>query len=84
MYYIYFAKSLKNGKVYIGLTNKNPEVRVKEHNQNSNTWSKHNKPLRLIYYESFVCKEDAIQREKFFKTGIGKKVKKAIISVMDP
>jgi len=84
MYSVYFAKSLKNGKVYVGFTIKKPEIRVVEHNNDSNTWSKHNKPLKLIYYEEYICKEDAEKRENFFKTGIGKKIKKAIIECLDP
>ena len=84
MYYIYFAKSLKNKKVYVGFTSVDPKIRVEQHNQNSNKWSSQNKPLKLIYYETFVCKKDAILRESFFKTGIGKRIKKAIIEIMDP
>ena len=83
MYYVYFAKSLKNGKIYVGSTAKNPAVRVTEHNQGSNQWSTQNKPLKLIYHEKYACKSDATQREKFYKTGFGKKIKYAIIQAMD-
>ena len=38
LYFVYFAKSLKNNKVYVGLTRKEPEIRVKEHNNGSNKW----------------------------------------------
>ena len=54
-----------------------------EHNQGNTQWSKNNRPLKLVYYESYACKEDGIKREIFFKTGIGKKIKKAIVQVMD-
>jgi len=33
----------------------------------------------LIYFEKYECKECAIAREKFYKTGVGKRVKYAII-----
>lgn len=82
MYYVYFAKSIKNGKVYVGYTSKKPEVRVKEHNSSSNTWSSKNRPLKLIYYESYFCEKDARLREKFFKMGFGKKVKKLILEAI--
>ncbi len=82
MYYIYFAKSLKNNKVYVGYTSKEPEERIREHNQGSNSWSKLNKPLKLIYYENYICLEDARLREKFFKSGFGKRLKKLIIQEM--
>jgi putative endonuclease len=80
MFYIYFAKSLKNGKVYVGSTSKSPELRVSEHNNGSNKWSSHNRPLQLIYYESYYCAQDAKLREKFYKSGFGKKIKGIIIS----
>ncbi len=83
MYYVYFAKSIKNGKIYVGFTSKNPKVRVDEHNSGSNKWSKLNKPLKLVYFESYVCEKDARLREKYYKTGVGKKIKYAIIKVMD-
>ena len=31
------------------------------------------KPWRLIYYEAYTIKEDAINREKFLKSGSGKR-----------
>ena len=79
MYFIYFAKSLRNNKVYCGFTSKNPKERVYEHNKSTNKWSSQNKPLKLIYYENYVCKDDALLRESFYKTGIGKAIKKLII-----
>ncbi|MGE5041768.1 MAG: GIY-YIG nuclease family protein [Candidatus Levyibacteriota bacterium] len=79
MFHVYFAKSLKNGKVYVGHTGKEPEERVKEHNNSANEWSKNNKPFKLIYYERYSCKEDAVSREKFYKTGFGKRIKYLII-----
>lgn len=83
MYYVYFAKSKRNSKVYVGSTDKEPLERVNEHNQGSNAWTRSNGPFKLLYYESFVCKEDAEKREKFYKTGIGRKIKNAIIKEMD-
>ena len=81
-YFIYFAKSIKNNKVYVGFTEKEPKVRVDEHNFGTNKWSRANKPLKLMYFEKYFCKKDALLREKFYKSGIGKKIKKAIIVAM--
>ncbi len=83
MYSIYFAKSLKNGKIYVGFTPKHAEERVIEHNLGSNHWSKANKPLKLIYFETYCCEKDARLREKYFKSGIGKRVKYAIVKEFD-
>jgi len=82
MHFAYFAKSLSNNKVYVGRTDKMPTNRVSDHNNGSNEWTKHNGPFKLVYYESYICKEDSIARENFYKTGMGRKVKKAIVEVM--
>ncbi len=79
MYAVYFAQSIRNGKIYVGSTSKDPSVRIKEHNESSNEWSRNNKPLELVYYETFICKEDASKREVFYKSGMGRRIKKAII-----
>jgi len=83
MFFVYFAKSLKNGKIYVGRSEKSPAVRVEEHNLGSNTWTRQNGPFKLVYYESYICKEDSVQREQFYKTGTGKKVKLAICRDME-
>ena len=82
MHFVYFAKSEKNGKIYVGSTEKDPHIRVKEHNQSSNKWTSSNGPFKLIYFESFHCEMDKSKREKFYKTGIGKKIKMAIVKEM--
>jgi len=82
MHFVYFAKSDKNGKIYVGSTNKDPNIRVKEHNQSSNKWTSENGKFKLVYYESFECKNDSMKREQFYKTGIGKRIKMAIVKEM--
>ena len=79
MYKVYLLKSLKNGKSYVGMTTKDVEVRLVEHNEGSNTWTRNNRPFELKYFENYVCQEDAMKREKFFKTGQGKKLRKIIL-----
>ncbi|MFH1280872.1 MAG: GIY-YIG nuclease family protein [Candidatus Beckwithbacteria bacterium] len=79
MYNVYFIESQKNYQVYVGYTSKTPEERLNEHNQGSNQFSKTYKPFKLIYFETYHCKTDAIKRENFYKSGFGKRIKKAII-----
>ena len=83
MFHVYFAKSVKNGKIYVGSTKKEPKTRVREHNQSSNKWTNQNGHFRLIYYESYYCLKDAKAREKFYKMGFGKKIKKLIVSKLN-
>lgn len=77
-HYIYFLESLKNNKVYVGRTDKSPEHRVEQHNKGTNTWTKANGPFKLLYYEVYSCNKDAVLRERFYKTGFGKRIKKLI------
>ena len=79
MYFLYFLKSVKNGKVYVGSTSKKPEVRLAEHNSGTNQWTRQNRPFKLVYFEKYHCINDAKSRELFYKTGVGKVVKRIII-----
>ena len=83
MFQVYFLKSKRNKKVYVGVTAKDPSIRLKEHNSASNNWSRNNGPFDLIYFESYHCKEDALRREKFYKGGFGKMVKNSIIDTLE-
>ena len=80
MYFVYVLISLKNKKSYIGVTSKTPTIRLIEHNTSSNKWTRINKPFKIKYYESYYCKKDALHRENFLKSGIGRKLVKIIIN----
>ena len=67
-------------KRYVGSTGKNPLVRLKEHNAGSNKFTKGHKPFTLIYTEEFETRTEALQREKFLKTGQGRKFLDTIIN----
>jgi putative endonuclease len=80
MYHVYILKSLLDStKSYVGLTIREPDERLEEHNSGLSKFTKTNKPWKLIYYENFYCKLCAEKREKFLKSGIGYKIKKMII-----
>ena len=72
-------RSLKNGKRYVGSTSKKPSRRLMEHNQGSNKWTWANRPFELVYKETFVGKSEAIKREKFLKSGQGRKFLDSVI-----
>jgi len=73
MYTVYVLKSLKNDKRYIGYTSKSAPDRLKEHNTGSNKFTKRNSPFRIYYREILNTKTKAIQRERFLKSGQGRK-----------
>ncbi len=76
MYYTYVLKSLKDGKYYTGWT-VDLRRRLKMHNEGKIFSTKDRRPFKLIYYEACLNKEDAKQREKYLKSGLGKRYLKS-------
>ncbi|MCH8741577.1 GIY-YIG nuclease family protein [Patescibacteria group bacterium] len=72
MFYVYIVQSLKNGKLYTGFID-NFRKRILKHNLGKVFFTKSRRPLKLIYREICSRKEDAKQKEKYFKIGIGKR-----------
>ncbi len=66
MYYVYLLKST-DGKRYIGFTS-DLRRRLKEHNTNSGNYTRGRK-WKLVYYEAYLSKKDALRREKALKDG---------------
>lgn len=83
MYYTYFLKRLKNNDIYVGSTSILPQLRLEQHNSGSNSYTKANRPFKLIYYEEYECLTDARKREIFYKTGLGKQIKRIIVEYME-
>ena len=73
MFIVYILRSLKNSKRYIGQTSKDVFERLHDHNTGSNVWTRHNGPFDVIYFEEYLNKIDAIRRERFLKSGQGRK-----------
>ncbi len=72
MYYTYVLRSKKDGKFYIGVT-KDLKRRFAEHNKGLVKATKNRRPFILIYYEACLSEKKAIKREKYFKTGFGRR-----------
>jgi putative endonuclease len=72
MYYTYVLESLKDNRLYIGYSG-DLKKRIIEHNNGEVKATKNRKPFRLIYYEACLSEEKAIKREKYFKTGFGRR-----------
>jgi len=71
-YFVYILESYKDGQWYTGYTD-DLKQRVKQHNQGKNKSTKIKKPWKLIYFEGCINKEDALAREKYLKSGMGKR-----------
>jgi putative endonuclease len=72
MFYTYVLKSEKDGKFYIGWTN-DLSGRLKDHSQGKVTSTKGRRPLELVYYEACPNENKAVAREKYFKSGFGRR-----------
>jgi len=72
MYYTYVIQSAKDKKLYTGYTN-NLRKRFTDHNNGKVTSTKNRGPFELIYYEACCNQQDATAREKYLKTGMGKR-----------
>jgi putative endonuclease len=77
-YFVYVLISLKDKKFYIGFTN-NLKRRISQHNQGKTDSLRYRRPLKLIYFEGFINKKDAQEKEKFYKSGRGHEVLKKIL-----
>ncbi len=70
-YYTYVLYSEKDNKNYIGYTH-NLFLRFEQHQNGQVPSTKHRRPLKMIYFEACLGQEDALKREKYFKTHYGR------------
>ena len=71
-YYTYVLLSEKDGNLYIGYT-ENLKRRLEKHQKGLIKSTKVRCPLKLIYYETCLSEKNALKREKYFKTGFGRR-----------
>jgi putative endonuclease len=66
-YYTYILKSQLHNKHYFGQTC-NLRKRISDHNLGLSKFTKNYMPWKLIYFEEFPTRSEAMKREKFFKS----------------
>jgi putative endonuclease len=71
-FYVYILQSVKSHKWYTGYS-RDLRKRFAQHQNNQSLYTKGRGPFRLIYYEACLDKHDAIAREKYLKSGMGKR-----------
>ena len=71
-FYTYILRSIKNNKLYVGWT-KDLRRRFAEHNDGKVNSTRYRGPFVLIYYEACLNEVKAKKREKYFKSGYGRK-----------
>ena len=70
MYYVYILRSLKDGKLYTGVT-ADLAKRLFEHNIGKNKATRHRRPLVLVHSEKYSTRTDAARREYYLKSKKG-------------
>ncbi|MCA9382583.1 GIY-YIG nuclease family protein [Candidatus Dojkabacteria bacterium] len=78
MYYVYLLQSKKDRKLYVGYT-KDLINRIATHSKGQVKSTKSRLPIKLIFYESYINQEDALRRERYFKTNKGKRALKLML-----
>jgi putative endonuclease len=72
MHYTYLLLSKRDYRFYTGCTH-DLRKRVVAHNRSRVRSTTAREPLELIYYEACLNRDDALRRERFLKTGKGKR-----------
>jgi putative endonuclease len=78
MFTTYVIRSRSGGQIYTGSTS-NFETRLNQHNSNVSISTKNRGPWELLYREDFETRGQAMARERYFKTGVGREKLKGIL-----
>ena len=73
MFYVYVLHSVQDNGLYIGFS-ANLRKRLKEHSAGLAFATSHRRPWKLIYYEAYVEEADASGRERYLKSGGGRRL----------
>jgi len=71
-FYTYVLKCETTETFYTGSTN-DLKRRIEQHNNGKVHYTKNKLPVRLVYFEACLNKDDAYRRERYLKTGMGKR-----------
>jgi len=72
MHYVYVIRSAKDDGLYIGYS-ANLRTRLGQHKRGAATSTSYRGPWKLIYYEAYQEQADALGRERYLKSGAGRK-----------
>src|SRR5699024_1292439 len=78
MFFTYVLKSLSHDYFYKGHC-QDLEQRIKQHNRGKTKSIKAYRPFKIVYFETFNSRKEAVLREKYFKTAAGRRFLKKVI-----
>ena len=76
MFYVYLLHSAKDNGFYIGFST-DLKKRLSEHRRGASFATKSRGPWKLIYYEAYLNEDDALGRERYLKSGAGRRFLRA-------
>jgi putative endonuclease len=83
-YIVYIIESETSRKTYTGFSD-NPVRRVREHNGGKTKTTRNKGPWIIIHQEPYATRLEARKREKFLKSGLGRKfIKEKIQTPRNP
>ena len=82
MFYVYILQSGVDESFYIGFT-ENLEKRLNQHNNGESSYTSRKIPWKLVYFEEYNTKTDAIKRERFLKAQKNKVFYHRLINNLD-
>jgi putative endonuclease len=72
MFCVYVLRSASDSGLYIGYST-NLRARLRQHREGASVSTAHRGPWTLIYYEAYLNRADALGREKYLKSGSGRR-----------
>ena len=72
MYYVYVMRSIPSGRLYKGFCS-DLENRLLQHNAGKTKSTKAFIPWEIVYFEKYNALEEAIARERYLKTSVGRR-----------
>ena len=76
MFYVYVLHSDHDAGLYIGYSS-DLKKRLAQHKRGAATATSYRGPWKLIYYEAYVEQADALGRERYLKSGSGRRFLRA-------
>jgi putative endonuclease len=72
MHYVYVLRSVRDDGFYIGYSS-NLRTRLRQHSEGNSFATSYRGPWKLIYYEAYLEQADALGRERYLKSGAGRR-----------
>ncbi len=83
MHHVYVLFSLSDRQLYIGYSS-DLSRRLAEHDNGNVIATVKRRPLKLIYSESYISRQEALRREKFLRGGNGRaQLKKQLVFTLN-